>query len=134
MFVPPYPGDEGIAVGCAAFGWHQRRLLLQPTPVKARKVAVPATTPRRESDPRPSASGAASAPANGEKGAVDYARKGEEGKEQLPLERALSAPFWGKEWSTEEIEDELEEWKPWLEVRDLEGVEVGVPSCSITPK
>ncbi|CAN0415570.1 unnamed protein product, partial [Scytosiphon promiscuus] len=23
VFVPPCPGDEGIAVGCASFGWHQ---------------------------------------------------------------------------------------------------------------
>ena len=29
--MPPCPGDEGIAVGCAAFGWHQRHLLLPST-------------------------------------------------------------------------------------------------------
>lgn len=119
MFVPPYPGDEGIAVGCAVFGWYQRRLLLQPQSARDGKVAVPANISRREGDPKPSASRAASVTVNGAQGVVE-----ERGK-RMSLEDVLSAPFWGKEWSTEEIEDELEEWKHWLEVRDLEGVEVG---------
>lgn len=41
------------------------------------------------------------------------------------VERGLRAPFWGKSWSSEEVEDELAEWAPWLDVRDLDGVEVG---------
>lgn len=119
MFVPPYPGDEGIAVGCAVFGWHQRRLLLQPQPARDAKVAVRANISRRESGPTPIASRAASVTVNGSQGVVEKRGK------RMSVEGELSAPFWGKEWSTEEIKDELEEWEHWLEVRDLEGVEVG---------
>lgn len=37
VFVPPYPGDEGIAVGCAAFAWHR----LHPRAKPARRPLSP---------------------------------------------------------------------------------------------
>lgn len=37
VFVPPYPGDEGVAVGCAAFAWHR----LHPRARPARRPLSP---------------------------------------------------------------------------------------------
>lgn len=36
VFVPPWPGDEGVAVGCAAYAWHERERRA-PAPRRAPK-------------------------------------------------------------------------------------------------
>ena len=36
----------------------------------------------------------------------------------------LSAPLWGRGWSADDVEDEISEWGAWIDVRDVEGVEV----------
>lgn len=87
MFVPPCPGDEGIAIGCAAFGYNHLHKLL----------------------PSASSTGAAG---------VD--------KDANSAAAVNAAPFWGKGWSEEEVEDELEEWVPWVDVRPLTRLEVSV--------
>lgn len=114
-------------MGCAAFGWHQRRLLLSTAiaapggnnaPVE--RVGSQSVATDDDTDDDTDSAGAeantdGTAEVKSEK-ALFKGRAGEEGE--------LRAPFWGKEWSAEEVEDELEEWEPWLDVRDLDGVEV----------
>ncbi|CAN0263452.1 unnamed protein product, partial [Scytosiphon promiscuus] len=100
VFVPPCPGDEGIAVGCASFGWHQRRLLLQP---KARWT--------------------------GERGQRNGCRNRRcccctvAGSAGSGVERQLQAPFWGRGWSKDDIDDEIAEWEAWVDVRDVDSLE-----------
>lgn len=37
---------------------------------------------------------------------------------------ALRAPFWGRGWTEDDVEDEITEWERWVDVRDVEDVEV----------
>lgn len=132
MFVPPCPGDEGIAVGCAAFGWHNRHHLL-PTSVEIPRTtesekAVAAATNREI----PSVDGGRTegedvwgvhADVDGEVAERRPQQKRGEGI-LAPEELPLPVPFWGKDWTVEDVEDELGEWEPWLDVRPLQGFEV----------
>lgn len=135
VFVPPCPGDEGIAVGCAAFGWHQRQLLLPPA------AEGNAQTSNKSGSSSGSGSGNSSTVKNSLNGATtgsvtsrETSSEAEGGNEALAeggilgskqSDAPLRVPFWGKGWSMDEVEDDLEEWEPWLDIRDLEGVEVG---------
>lgn len=118
MFVPPCPGDEGVAVGCAAFGWHQRRLLLPPsgdTPTldgekEEKNVADAAKDASKATAPAP-------APAAAEE-------EEEQQRAATPGPGALRAPFWGKGWSKDDVDDEIAEWESWVDVRKVAGVEV----------
>lgn len=149
VFVPPCPGDEGIAVGCAAFGWHQRRLLLPPIapptdPAAAAAVGVATDgakggldSPENRLESAAAEETKASEGGDGDEAASSSSAHGDggggggsEGADGGGVERGLRAPFWGKSWTSEEVDDELAEWAPWLEVRDLDGVEVGVGSCA----
>lgn len=100
MFVPPCPGDEGIAIGCAAFGYSHLHQLLPPASGTGAAVEPEAVNRK------------VSVPAAG----VD--------REANPAAAVKAAPFWGKGWSEEEVEDELEEWVPWVDVRPLTRLEV----------
>lgn len=143
VFVPPCPGDEGIAVGCAAFGWHHRHHLLRSLPASKERKATTATSSgdidtarsaatksggsggRRSSGSRVSVgSGAAklTTPAAGQADNTDCMKT----LEQSTCDDALVAPFWGSGWTEDAVEDELGEWEPWIEVRPLRGVEVGL--------
>lgn len=111
FFVPPYPGDEGIAVGCAAFGWHQVKSLdLSPEIQRKRHEEVGQDAKARiEEDV-------------GQVEEEEEIRRGTTGA--MTLFGEPRAPFWGREWSTEDVEDELEEWESWVQSRPLENVEV----------
>lgn len=121
MFVPPCPGDEGIAVGCAVFGYNHLQELLSASNTAAASKPVGGRISMSVSEQEPGM-GDAAVGIKGQGVAVTAVEKGnEEGK---PSEAA--APFWGKHWSEEEVEDDLEEWEPWVDVRPLEGLEVCV--------
>ena len=120
MFVPPCPGDEGVAVGCAAFGWHQRRLLLPSDGASGAGGDEP-TPPAVEEE------GSTAEGGNGEaKEAGAAAEEEEEHQRPIVGSGALRAPFWGRGWSKDDVEDEIAEWESWVDVRDVEGVEVKV--------
>ncbi|CAN0418820.1 unnamed protein product, partial [Discosporangium mesarthrocarpum] len=111
-FVPPCPGDEGIALGCAAFGWHEQQRLLASYKNHGRAAAqavvgAGARGVGKGKVGQTHNKGSSMAPAPG-------------GQGKLPF--CSPAPYWGKGWSDQEIEEELEEWEPWVESQPLEGV------------
>ena len=108
VFVPPCPGDEGVAVGCAAFGWHQRRLLLPPS------GDTPTLAGEEEKDVVDAAKYVSKATAAAE----------EEQRAARPGAGPLRAPFWGRGWSKDDVDDEIAEWESWVDVREVAGVEV----------
>lgn len=114
VFVPPCPGDEGVAVGCAAFGWHQRRLLLPPSD------DTPTLEGGQEKDVAAAAVGTAEVSAEDESKTTDTAAV--EGGQRVA--GALRAPFWGRGWSKDDVDDEIAEWESWVDVRGVAGVEV----------
>lgn len=124
VFVPPCPGDEGVAVGCAAFGWHQRRLLLRPS------GGNPTLEGEEEKASADAADGTTEVPVEDEsKTTAAAAAVEEEQREARPGAGALRAPFWGRGWSKDDVDDEIAEWESWIDVRDVAGVEVRVCLC-----
>ncbi|CAB1118329.1 unnamed protein product [Ectocarpus sp. CCAP 1310/34] len=119
VFVPPCPGDEGVAVGCASFGWHQRRLLLP----SGGDATLPPTD-NKNGDPTADSE---------EENLTDAAMEsggGGGGLEGLPKAVAgplgsgeLRTPYWGRGWTEDDVEDEIAEWERWVDVRQINGVE-----------
>ena len=93
FFVPPWPGDEGIALGCAAFALHA--------------VTIEA---RGRSDEVRELDGAA------ERGASSRSAAVATGPVRFPLESCTRAPYLGGDLSVSEVEAAIDELSPWLEV------------------
>ena len=70
VFIPPGPGDEGIAVGCAMYGLQRLR----------------------------------------ERQAFDTAQQAT----IVPFPKAAFPAYQGRGFSTEEVEDALLDWAPWV--------------------
>ncbi|CBJ33588.1 conserved unknown protein [Ectocarpus siliculosus] len=118
VFVPPCPGDEGVAVGCASFGWHQRRLLL---PSSGDTTLSP--TDKKNGDPT-----AVCEEENLTDTPVESGGGGDlEGRPKVvagPLGSGeLRTPYWGRGWTEDDVEDEIAEWERWVDVRQINGVE-----------
>ena len=64
VYIPPWPGDDGVAVGCAYYGWHQKN------------AAIPTRVP--------------------------------------------PSPYTGRAFSSQEIQNSLQESLPWLEAKEQE--------------
>lgn len=121
--MPPCPGDEGIAIGCATFGWHQRHALVPS--------ATADFSPRQEDVTE--AKGHNGQPQDGtvnweedvdRHGVLGRERRQEVEQKRVALAEKLRTPFWGKQWSSEDIEDELEEWESFVDFRELEDLQV----------
>ncbi|CAM9461412.1 unnamed protein product, partial [Ectocarpus fasciculatus] len=121
VFVPPCPGDEGVAVGCASFGWHQRRLLLPSSGDTTTTTLSP--TGKKNGDPAAVSeeekltdaaveSGGGSGSEGGLKAVAGPLGSGE-----------LRTPYWGRGWTEDDVEDEIAEWERWVDVRQIDGVE-----------
>lgn len=117
FFVPPCPGDEGVAIGCAAFGWYNRHGLARD-PDNNR---VGSNDRSRKTD--------AEVPAGTGVGGRDDAGVGESSS---PVGAGLRPPFWGRLWSAEDVEDELLEFESWVESRPLGALEVSMLAASPT--
>lgn len=131
VFVPPCPGDEGIAVGCAAFGWHQQQQLLQASSSSSSYSKTANDKPHGGRISMSSADEAgdqtkrrygahASAVAAAAAAATAVAAAAVDAGDEVAR---TASPFWGKEWSEQEVDEELEEWEPWVDVRPLNGLE-----------
>lgn len=93
-YIPPCPGDEGVAIGCALFGLHLIR--------KERGLNPPARAPRV-------------APVADVLPADDENEEEDEGDD---LEEIGMWPYSGTPYSIFEVVEAIEEFEPWLEIMD----------------
>lgn len=82
VYITHHPGDEGISIGCAAFGHHYRNELTKNTKDE-RDLPAPVHT--------------------------------------FPLKNLT--PYSGKSWSSEEIEDSIFEYVPWIQITKLDNIQ-----------
>ena len=88
LFVPPYPGDDGIAVGCCAYGLFGRRTPAMQKEEEQRTSALPKDGDELNSSTRDSP----------------------------PLWKGPLSPYLGGLYSHAEIQEALDRASPWIEV------------------
>jgi hypothetical protein len=109
VFVPAWPGDEGIAMGCAAFALH--------------RLAPPSAFP-----PRPLALRKLSAKGSPTQGAT---MKGSTWiHRRPPPRRAPLGPYQGKRYSDEDVQSAIDEMSPWCEEVEPSELSARVPPSS----
>ena len=106
VFVPAWPGDEGIAMGCAAFALHR---LAPPSAFPPRPLALR----------KPSARGS---PTQGTMKRSNLIHR------RPPPRRAPLGPYQGKRYSDEDVQSTIDEMSPWCEE-----VEPSELSAKVTP-
>ncbi|CAM9274747.1 unnamed protein product, partial [Heterosigma akashiwo] len=121
VYIPPYPGDEGVAVGCAVFGLHNLQ--------KGKKTKV---NPPRNSGHRPRAlllplRATADPVASSARGTPSSGRTTSGAPPPPPLlpprrrSAAAAAGAQGKAYGEDEVLDALGDFAPWVEVERFGG-------------
>lgn len=95
VYIPPYPGDDGIAVGCARFGFELRSAGVSPV-----RPTLPTDRP---------------AVVRGARREVAASNHGGHGRDT----RATS-PYFGRSFSADAIDKAIDEFEPWIDAEQVD--------------